>query len=120
MEHDHHQPRARQSQWLLWSFPCWGKSVKLSRSYIVECLEQIGPVKSFLRLVMVMIFITRDNLHIRGGLDQSSLQCVGECSAEESITHLFFECPMFFRCLVWYMSMAWDIICFTKRGTSAS
>lgn len=38
---------------------------------------------------------TRDNLSKRGVLDQNSIQCVGDCGREESVSHLFFECPLF-------------------------
>jgi hypothetical protein len=38
---------------------------------------------------------TKDNLFRRGIVDQGSLLCAGECSKEELVSHLFFECPIF-------------------------
>ncbi|XP_058767576.1 uncharacterized protein LOC131641289 [Vicia villosa] len=36
---------------------------------------------------------TKDNLLKRGVLSNSQLGCAGECGREESVSHLFFECP---------------------------
>jgi hypothetical protein len=38
---------------------------------------------------------TKDNLYMRGAIDQGSIQFVGECGVEEIVSHLFFECPVF-------------------------
>lgn len=38
---------------------------------------------------------TKDNLFRRGVLSHSQLGCVEDCGSEESITHTFFECPVF-------------------------
>jgi len=38
---------------------------------------------------------TKDNLYKRGIIDQGATLCVGECGVEESVSHLFFECPKF-------------------------
>ncbi|MCH84588.1 hypothetical protein A2U01_0005420, partial [Trifolium medium] len=43
---------------------------------------------------------TKDNLSRRGVIGQGSLLCVGECGLEESVSHLFFECPVFAG--IWY------------------
>jgi hypothetical protein len=48
---------------------------------------------------------TKDNLYRRGAIDQRSIQCVGECGAEETVSHLFFECPVFAG--TWYMISKW-------------
>jgi hypothetical protein len=48
---------------------------------------------------------TKDNLCKRGVIDQRSIRCLGECGAEESITHLFFECPIFAG--IWYRISNW-------------
>jgi len=48
---------------------------------------------------------TKDNLFKRGVIDQGSIGCVGECGAEESVTHLFFECPVFAG--TWYLISKW-------------
>ncbi|XP_058764714.1 uncharacterized protein LOC131638187 [Vicia villosa] len=46
---------------------------------------------------------TKDNLARRGILSNSQLDCVGECGREESVSHIFFECPKF--------AGAWSVIC---------
>jgi hypothetical protein len=38
---------------------------------------------------------TKDNLYKRGIIDQRATLYVGECGVEESVSHLFFECPKF-------------------------
>jgi hypothetical protein len=38
---------------------------------------------------------TKVNLYRRGVIDKRSIRCVGECGAEETTSHLFFECPVF-------------------------
>jgi hypothetical protein len=48
---------------------------------------------------------TKDNLCKRGVIDQRSIHCLGECGAEESTTHLFFECPIFAG--IWYRISNW-------------
>lgn len=37
-------------------------------------------------------FLTKDNLVWRGIL---VLECIEECGSEESVSHIFFECPIF-------------------------
>jgi hypothetical protein len=37
--------------------------------------------------------VTKDNLVRRGVIRDESSHCVGGCGSEESVTHLFFECP---------------------------
>jgi hypothetical protein len=48
---------------------------------------------------------TKDNLGRRGVIDQGAMQCVSECGVEESVSHLFFECPAFAR--IWYLLRHW-------------
>jgi len=48
---------------------------------------------------------TKDNLHKRGVLGQDNLHCVGGCGREESVSHFFFECPLFSG--VWYAICHW-------------
>lgn len=53
---------------------------------------------------------TKDNFLKRGIIDQGSTQRIGECGAEESIAHLFFECMMFGG--TWYV--IWNFYIFSK------
>jgi hypothetical protein len=48
---------------------------------------------------------TKDNLFRRGIVDQGSLPYAGECGKEESVYHLFFECPIFAG--LWYDVCKW-------------
>ncbi|CAI8588748.1 unnamed protein product [Vicia faba] len=48
---------------------------------------------------------TLDNLIRRGVIGVDSNLCVGECGKEESVAHLFFECPVFAG--VWYEVCRW-------------
>jgi hypothetical protein len=49
--------------------------------------------------------VTKDNLVRRGVIRDESSHCVGGCGSEESVTHLFFECPIFTG--VWYSICNW-------------
>jgi hypothetical protein len=42
---------------------------------------------------------------MRGVIDQGATLCGGECGAEESVSHLFFECPKFAG--TWYAISKW-------------
>jgi hypothetical protein len=33
--------------------------------------------------------------HRRGVIDQETFGCAGDCGNQESLSHLFFECPVF-------------------------
>jgi hypothetical protein len=48
---------------------------------------------------------TKDNLFRRGDISQGSLLCCSGCGTEESIFHLFFECPFFAG--IWYHISSW-------------
>ncbi|XP_058774821.1 uncharacterized protein LOC131649093 [Vicia villosa] len=54
---------------------------------------------------------TKNNLYRRNVIGQGSTRCIGECSADESISHLFFECPFF--------SGIWQFICKWLRISTA-
>lgn len=86
----------------IWS-KAWHKSVPLKVSCLVWRLFQN-------RLA------TRYNLAKRGVMDQSTIQCVGDCRSEESVTHLFFECSVFSS--VWFGVCQWFRIsaAFQKEG----
>ncbi|CAJ2629018.1 unnamed protein product [Trifolium pratense] len=48
---------------------------------------------------------TKDNLFRRGVIGQGSLMCCSGCGTEESVFHLFFECPIFAG--IWYDVSKW-------------
>jgi hypothetical protein len=43
---------------------------------------------------------TKDNLFRRGIIGHGSLKCVGYCGVEESVSHLFCECPVILQVFV--------------------
>jgi len=49
--------------------------------------------------------VTKDNLFRRGVIGQGSLQCAEGCGVEESVSHLFLECPIFAG--IWYVVCKW-------------
>lgn len=55
---------------------------------------------------------TKDNLVGRGILGRENIQCADGCSVEESVAHLFFQCPCF--------ASIWDHVIRWFRLLSAS
>jgi len=60
------------------------------------CHEDIPPKVAFFiwRLFQNKIAM-KENLCKRQVLDQNSSQCDAQCNVEESVSHLFFESPVF-------------------------